>query len=244
MYDRFRPVDENWWELFGVLVEEGGLVGQRVLDIGCGTGRLALALAERGARVWGIDPSEEMLTEARANVDGKVALKHGRAEALPFKDVWFEAAVFRLVIHLVERRGALGEAARVLAPGGRVVLAPFSPDSLDRLWVTRLFPAVAEIDRARFPGGRELGRELESAGFDNVRTRRVAQKGRLDRADALARIRGRYISTLHLLGDEELAKGLERAERELPEVVEDEREWLVVVAERAQGSLASVRPSG
>jgi ubiquinone/menaquinone biosynthesis C-methylase UbiE len=224
-----------------VLVREGDLAGRRVVDVGCGTGRLALALAERGARVWGVDPSDEMLAEARANAGGKVALKRASAEELPFKDGWFEGAVFRLVIHLVDRRRALSESARVLTPGGRIVVATFAPESLDRFWVTRVFPEIAEIDRGRFPTEGRLTRELAAARFENVRSRRLAQEGRLDRGEALERIRGRYISTLRMLDDETLVEGLARAERELPDVVEDEREWLVVAAERA---LDSVRSSG
>jgi ubiquinone/menaquinone biosynthesis C-methylase UbiE len=57
-YDELRPVDGNWWELFDALVRLGGLRGRRVLDVGCGTGRLAEALTERAsARVWAVDPS-------------------------------------------------------------------------------------------------------------------------------------------------------------------------------------------
>ena len=46
-------------------MEEGDFRGRRVLDVGCGTGRLADALAERGAKVWGVEPSAEMLAQAR-----------------------------------------------------------------------------------------------------------------------------------------------------------------------------------
>jgi ubiquinone/menaquinone biosynthesis C-methylase UbiE len=225
-------------------VAEGDLRGRRVLDVGCGTGRLAVALAERGSRVWGIDPSEEMLAQARAHADGTVALKRASAESLPFKDGWFEAAVFRLVVHLLDRPRAFGETRRILGPGGRAVVATFAPESLDRFWISRVFPAIVGIDLARFPTEARLTGELADAGFDTVRARRLTQAGRLERREALERIRGRYISTLHLLDEEELTAGLERAERELPEVVEDEREWLVVVAERAEGSLASVRSPG
>src|SRR5687767_6163474 len=106
-YDAVRPVDENWWEVYELLERAADLRGRRVLDVGCGTGRLSLALVERAhAKVWGIDASREMLAVAKKKVPG-VAFKQGRAESLPFKDGWFERAAFWLVLHLVERRTAL-----------------------------------------------------------------------------------------------------------------------------------------
>jgi ubiquinone/menaquinone biosynthesis C-methylase UbiE len=204
-----------------------------VLDVGCGTGRLAVALAERGARVWGVDPSEEMLRQARSNAGGRAAFKQARAEALPFKDGWFDRAVLRLVVHLVDRPQAFREIARVLVPGGRVVVATFAPESLEDFWIAKAFPDVVEIDRRRFPDKETLTRELAAAGFVDIETRRLAQTSRLTRAEALERIRGRYISTLRILDKQTLAEGLERAERELPDIVKDEREWLVVIAERS-----------
>jgi len=112
-YDRLRPVDLKWWELFELLVEEGDLAGRRTLDAGCGTGAFAAALAERGGQVWGIDPSPEMLAQARAKRT-RVRFKEARAESLPFKDSWFERAVVRLALHLLARDRAFDEIARVL----------------------------------------------------------------------------------------------------------------------------------
>jgi ubiquinone/menaquinone biosynthesis C-methylase UbiE len=215
-----------------VLVSEGDLRGRRVLDLGCGTGRLAAALAERGAKVWGVDPSAEMLAQARASVGPRVGLKQGRAEALPFRDGWFERAVLRLVVHLVDRPRALPELARVLAPGGRVLIATFAPSHFEWYWLVGVFPEVGEIDRERFPAPERLEAELEAAGFTGARTRTLAQRGRLSRAEALERIRGRYISTLRLLDEKTFAAGLARAERELPETIETRLEWAVVVADR------------
>jgi SAM-dependent methyltransferase len=230
-YDRLRPVDDNWWELFDLLIERGDLAGRRVLEIGCGTGRLARALADRGARVWAVDPSHEMLAVARAHGGSKVIFKRADAERLPFKAGWFERGVLRLVVHLLERPRALAEVRRVLAPGGRIVLATFGSRQFEE-WLSDLYPAVGEIDRARFPGEDELRGDLETAGFDEVTSTRLSQTGRLSRADALERIRGRYISTLGLLDDATYEEGLARAERELPEEVEYHLDWLVLAATR------------
>ena len=200
--------------------------------MGCGTGRLAVALAERGARVWGVDPSAAMLAQARATAGRRVGFKQGRAEALPFKDGWFERAVLRLVVHLVDRPLALPELARVLVPAGRAAIATFVPEHFERYWLTAVFPEVAEIDRARFPTPATLTAELRDAGFGSVRARTLTQRIRLSRDDALERICGRYISTLRLLDDETLAAGLARAGRVLPEEIESVLEWAVLSAEK------------
>jgi len=231
-YDELRPRDDDWWELLDVLVREGDLAGRRLLDLGCGTGALAEALDERGARVWGVDASDAMLEVARARLPARVPVRRGEAERLPFRDGWFERVVARLVVHLVDRPRAFAEAVRVLGPDGRAVLATMDPAHFDTFWLNRLFPRLEEIDRARFPTAAALSEELAGAGFRAVRVVRLGQRGAFTRERALERIRGRYISTLHLLPEDEYRAGLERAERELPASVEYAREWLVAIAER------------
>jgi ubiquinone/menaquinone biosynthesis C-methylase UbiE len=231
-YDELRPRDDDWWELLDLMVREGGLVGRRVLDLGCGTGAVAESLDERGARVWGVDASEEMLAVARSRLPARVAVRHASAERLPFKDGWFERVVARLVVHLLDRPRAFAELARVLEVDGRAVLATMDPASFERFWLNRVFPRLAEIDRARFPDERQLVADLEGAGFRAVRVVHLAQRGELPRERALERIRGRYISTLHLLSDDEYEEGRDRAERELPPSVAYERRWLVALADR------------
>jgi SAM-dependent methyltransferase len=237
-YDRLRPVDNNWWEVFEALVEEGDLIGRRVLDVGCGTGTLAVALAERGARAWGVDTSEEMLEQARRRRQMDVAFKRAPAEELPFKNGWFERAVFRLVVHTVDRPRAFAEVRRVLVPAGRVVIATFDPAHFDHYWLNDLFPEVAAVDRARFPTQEELVAELETVGFEPARVIKLSQEGRLTRDQALERIRGRFISTLQLIPEDEFENGLARAERELPAEIAYRLDWVVLSA----SSLDAVRP--
>lgn len=231
-YDALRPQDANWAELLELLVREGDLRGRRVLEVGAGTGALAAALAALGARVWAVDATAEMVAAARERVPPRVRVRQARAEALPFRDGWFERAVGRLVVHLVERPAAFAELRRVLRPDGRAVLATFAPEHFASAWTAPYFPSLAAVDRARFPRPGELERELRTAGFARVRLLRHDQSAALAREDALRRLRGRYISTLSLLPEDELAAGVERAERELPERVEVRLRWLVAVADR------------
>jgi SAM-dependent methyltransferase len=236
IYDRLRPAGEAWWARFDVLVRLGELRGQRILDVGCGTGAVAAALADRAAaKVWGVEASAEMLAVARTRVPTGVGLKQGRAEALPFRDGWFDRVVYSLVIHLVDRPLALAEAARVLVPGGRVVFATFAHEHFDCYWAGRFFPSLAAVDKARFPSEEALASELVAAGFDDIRSERLYAREEIDRDTALERLRGRHISTFDLLDPDEVRHGIEQAEDELPETVVVELEQLLVTARRAEG---------
>jgi SAM-dependent methyltransferase len=204
-----------------------------VLEVGCGTGVLAAALAERtAARVWAVDAEPAMLDIARARVPASVGLKAGKAEALPFRDAWFERAVMRQVVQHVERARALPELARVLAPGGRALIATFQRSHFEHFWLNPFFPSFEEIELARFPDPHVLADELETAGFESTRVVPLVQHRELDRATALERIRGRHISTFDLIGEDELAAGTARAERELPERVETTLDWAIVIGDR------------
>jgi ubiquinone/menaquinone biosynthesis C-methylase UbiE len=157
-------------------------------------------------------------------------VKVAPAEQLPFKDGWFERAVMWLVVHLLDRPRAFAEANRVLRSDGRLVVATFDPAHFERYWLNRFFPSLEAIDRARFPDPAQLQAELEAAGFSSVRLIPLAQRGVIGREAALERVRGRFISPLQLLDEEEFRTGLERMEAELPEQNEYGLEWVVAVA--------------
>lgn len=230
-YDTLRPTDDNWWRRFELLVRVADLRGRRVLDVGCGTGTLAAALAERAhAKVWGVDENAGMLEVARARVPGSVGLKQARAEELPFRDGWFERLTYSLVLHLVDRPATLAEARRAVAPDGRIAVVTFDPSHFADFWLNRYFPSIEAIDRRRFPTGEELTAELLAAGFATVETHLLDQSSTISREAALAKIRGRHISTFDLLAPDELAEGTARAEAELPPLVAVAQRQLLVVA--------------
>ena len=123
-WDRLRR------ELFGERFDLQGLAGLLdgrwvVGDLGCGTGQLAAALAPFVRRVIAVDGSRAMLAAARRRLAGfaNVALRHGELEALPIHDRALDAAVLCLALHhLPDPPAALGEAARALRPGGRLLV--------------------------------------------------------------------------------------------------------------------------
>jgi ubiquinone/menaquinone biosynthesis C-methylase UbiE len=219
--------------VYGLLTEAGDLRGRRVLDVGCGTGTLVAWLAEHAAaRVWGVDPSPAMLDVARRKVPTGVGLKEGRAEALPFRDGWFERVVMMLVLHHVDRGRALAEVQRVLGEGGRLAIGTFAPAQFDDYYLAGFFPSIPVVDRARFETPEQLGNLLRDAGFPDVEEHRLEQRVQLSRETVLARVRGKHISTFQLIPEDEYAAGLARVERELPASIESRVHWLVVAAVR------------
>jgi SAM-dependent methyltransferase len=106
--------------------------GERVVDVGCGTGNAALLAAARGARVKGVDPAARLLEVARADAAAQgldVTFVEGDAAALPLPDGAADLvlSVFG-AIFAPDARSAAAELARVTAPAGRIVLSAWIPE--------------------------------------------------------------------------------------------------------------------
>ena len=122
--------------LLDMLVNEGPI--GRVLDIGTGSGRILELLAPHSEQGVGLDVDHEMLALARASLTeaqlAHVTVRHGDLHRPPFEAGSFDVAVMHHVLHLLDTPGAaIADAARLLRPGGRLLVADFAPHTLDEL---------------------------------------------------------------------------------------------------------------
>ena len=201
MFDRIAPVydpmnrlmtaglDRRWRRETAAAVVRPG---DRVLDVCCGTGDLAVAAARAGGgRVTGLDFSGRMLERARRKAP-ELAWVQGDALAMPFDDGSFDSVTIGFGLrNLEDERRGLAELRRVLVPGGRVgvleitrpkgVLVPFY-----RAWFDGLVPLAGKVlpggeayaylpaSVRRFPSPESLAELMVRAGFEQVRYRLFA----------------------------------------------------------------------
>jgi len=114
------------------MLAEGTLRGGRTLDVACGVGKLAFGVGARGGEGWGLEPSAEMLGLSRwVHPNGRAALVRAIAETLPFRDDSFDRVICQGSLdHFVAPQDFMREAARVLRPRGRLVIALANYESL------------------------------------------------------------------------------------------------------------------
>jgi demethylmenaquinone methyltransferase/2-methoxy-6-polyprenyl-1,4-benzoquinol methylase len=161
--------------------------GSRVLDVACGTGDLAIELARREVEVVGSDFSEEMLAVARRKAP-ELRFEQANALDLPYADDEYDAATVGFgARNFSDLDRGLAEMARVVRPGGRVVVleitTPTKPplSTFYRFWFDRLVPAMGRIagdsdayeylpsSVKRFPGPEGLAASMERAGLERIR---------------------------------------------------------------------------
>jgi ubiquinone/menaquinone biosynthesis C-methylase UbiE len=145
--------------------------GEQVLDVGCGTGTLAIAAKRQvgsTGTVYGVDASPEMLARAnkKASKAGvEIVLKNALVEALPFPDAQFDVVLSTVMLHHLPgklRRQCAAEIRRVLKPGGRVLAVDFGTSPSQKRGVVAHFHRHGHISLA------EIEAILSEAGLSVV----------------------------------------------------------------------------
>ncbi len=190
VYDRMNSVmtaglDQRWRRRAADLAAVSQ--GDRALDVATGTGDLAIELRGRGAQVTGLDFSEAMLSLAREK-EPAIDWRSGNALALPFADDEFAAATVGFgARNFDDLSRGLGEMARVVRPGGRVVVLEITTPQRPPLswffglWFDRIVPQLGRVagdpdaydylpsSVRRFPGPEGLAAHLDAVGLRDVR---------------------------------------------------------------------------
>lgn len=186
-YDRQA---ENWWQpdakiralerlnpaRFGFFERAiSSWSGQRALDIGCGGGYSCEFLAQRGARVWGLDCSEACIEAARRHArtqNLEIDYRTGTAECLPYDDATFDIVTCLDVLeHVDSPQGAIAEAARVLRPGGYFCFDTVNRTGLSYFVMIFLLETLTGLipkgihDWEKFLRPEEVARWLGECGF-------------------------------------------------------------------------------
>jgi ArsR family transcriptional regulator len=181
-------------ELFGAAFQLDAVLALldprlRVGDLGCGTGQFAALVAPYVASVVAVDASQEMLAAARTRLasSANVDVRRGTLEALPIGDAEIDVAVLALVLHHVpDPARVIVEAARALAPGGRLVVVDMLPhdrteyqQQMGHVWLGFSAPQIRRwLDHAGFTAARIDERATEAAAKGPALFRAVAVKPR------------------------------------------------------------------
>lgn len=148
--------------------------GQRLLDLGAGTGTLTIMVKQScpGADVVGLDGDPQVLALARAKAaaaGAAISFDLGLATALPYADGAFDRVLSSLMLHHLttdDKQGALGEAWRVLSPGGELHILDFGPPQNAPAWLISL--VVRRLERTADNIAGRLPEMFRQAGFTAV----------------------------------------------------------------------------
>jgi ArsR family transcriptional regulator len=155
-----------------VLEALGSKTVHNLVDLGTGTGRMLQLLAPRATRTVGLDASHAMLSVARANLEkaglSRIELRQGDIYAPPFPRNTFDLVVIHQVLHYLDDPArAIREAARLVAPGGRILIVDFAPHNLE-------FLREAQAHRRLGFAPEQVAAWLDEAGLDCTLTRQLA----------------------------------------------------------------------
>jgi len=225
-YDRIAPTYNQRYEashMDGVLTALRTLVrdleADRILEVGCGTGRWLADLNPERRQVVGLDPSSGMLEEAGKR-NHHFQLVRGRSEQLPFPAEAFDLVFcVNAIHHFDDPQAFISEARRLLGSGGALAVVGSEPHGRrDEWYVYDFFDGTHETDLERFPTWDDVANWMTASGFPQVEKHVVERivdhkVGREVLGDPF--LEKHACSQLTLLSDKAYAAGLRRIEAAL-----------------------------
>ncbi|MFT3910557.1 MAG: methyltransferase domain-containing protein [Ferruginibacter sp.] len=146
------------------------VTGKTYLDIGCGTGNYTIALAEKGYRFYGVEPSEAMLNKAQKR-NAKIEWLTGTAENIPFANNTFDGVMATLTIHhWKDLQRSFKEIFRVLNNKGRFVCFTSTAEQTNGYWLNHYFPKMLQNSSLQMPSIHVINDALIHAGFNVMAT--------------------------------------------------------------------------
>ncbi|MCI4670859.1 MAG: class I SAM-dependent methyltransferase [Bacteroidia bacterium] len=135
------------------------------LDIGCGTGNYTIEFAKKGYSFIGVEPSIKMLETARQR-HTNVKWLQGKAEGIPLERDAVNGALASLTLHHWKDIGrGMKELARVIKPGGSLVIFTSDPEQMKGYWLNHYFPTMLEDSIRQMPDLNLIRTSLQHAGF-------------------------------------------------------------------------------
>lgn len=214
-YDNVRQAD---FDLVTHLTREANITESSfVLDIGCGTGNYADLLQRlTHAHVFGVEPSEGMLTKAR-HKNPNLVIQQSDAEHLPFESNTFDFVYMTDVIHHIPHIDIMFlEVCRILKPNAKVCIVTQSHSQVNKRPITGFFPSTAQVDKARYP---DIPQIVESASAQNLaflKAESLNENKPIILDDAfLTLVKTKGYSMLRLISENDYLVGLKRLEQQL-----------------------------
>jgi ubiquinone/menaquinone biosynthesis C-methylase UbiE len=185
----------------------------KLLDLGCGTGRFAIPIAEKlGYRVTGADASPEMLDKARAkDTPKKIIWDVQDAHHMNYPDGSFDIVFMSHVLHHCTNAGqALKECNRVLRPGGILLVRHCVIEEIREDPESVFFPEDLAINESRIATLKETKKLLKKAGFINIASEMIIQRSSNNGHELYARMATRNVSALAMIPQAAFESGLKR----------------------------------